>query len=229
MTRTPPPDNPRSPQGRAADLRGDAFAKHTMSGPAHASVGARPSTAPPTGEPGSDHGPLLAEKLDLAASLSAAISHNPLKATEFGREGGIAPTAGEPVEPGSSLATASTVTETVSSDKIGVGRPPSGLNPNHAPLGAVRVDSGGWQQRRLRERGCDEVGSPQARRRRRPGGNSRVVALHVVSIARTQRFANTRRFICTSCRAYFPEGGLMQHGAPGLLLSILAARFGKAY
>jgi catalase len=146
MNRTPPQDPLRSPKDRATQARGDAFAKHTMSGPSRqgadvTAISARPTAEPASGVAGSDHGALLAEKADVVESLAAAMPSNPLKASEFGREAGTAPKAGEPIQAIASLSTASTVTETVSSAKVGTGCPQRGLNPNHAPLDAVRVDS----------------------------------------------------------------------------------------
>jgi catalase len=78
-----------------------------------------------------------------AQLAAAAMPANPLKAGEHGLEHGHAPEAGQPVPPHDPLDTASTVTESLSSQKVGKGVPPSGFNPGNQSLDRVRVDSGG--------------------------------------------------------------------------------------
>ena len=110
MNRTPPQDPPRSPKDRATQARGDAFAKHTMSGPSRqgadvTAISARPTAEPASGVAGSDHGALLAEKVDVVESLAAAMPSNPLKASRV-RQGGGHRAKGRRTDPGDFVALA---------------------------------------------------------------------------------------------------------------------------
>ena len=74
--------------------------------------------------------------------LTRQIPFNPLKAAEFDADA-LAPPEGEPFEPGDPIATSSTITETVASDKVGSGAPPVGRNMTINPLDRHRADSAG--------------------------------------------------------------------------------------
>jgi catalase len=143
-----PRNKPRSTKGNAEQPHptGDASAKHTLSGPSGQGSGREPGAARRRSQPGTapaDRSVLLADKVALTENVSGAMPYNPLKAAEHGRDAALAPAAGAGVGPDDPLATGSTITETVASDKVGAGEPAIGLNPTNAPLDQVRVDSGG--------------------------------------------------------------------------------------
>jgi catalase len=97
--------------------------------------------------PAQDDGPARSDDRLLmkqrgSQALAAGFASNATKRAEYG-EGAAVPPRGVSLEPQHPLVTASTITETESSAKIGVGVPPSGVNPNNGPLDRVRVDSGG--------------------------------------------------------------------------------------
>jgi catalase len=104
-------------------------ARTTVSGPARATRSGR------------DADPLRT-KLEDSNALAAAMPFNANKALEYG-EIATAPQPGETAEPPSPAVTASTLTETASSDKAGNGKPPLGANNAIAPLDRVRADSSG--------------------------------------------------------------------------------------
>ena len=74
--------------------------------------------------------------------LSAGMPYNATKAAEHGFANGVMPKAGVTVEAASRLPTASTLSETNISDKVG-SVAPEGVNATIAPLHRVRVDSAG--------------------------------------------------------------------------------------
>jgi catalase len=74
------------------------------------------------------------------AGLAAQFPFNANKAAEHGA--GVPP-AGAAASPGDPLDTASTASESATSDKAGAGVPPQGENPNNGPLDRVRTDAGG--------------------------------------------------------------------------------------
>jgi catalase len=78
-----------------------------------------------------------------AQAAAAAMPANRLKAGELGLDAGHAPQAGRPIDPLDPIDAASTVTEDVTSPKVGSGAPPSGYNPGNESLARARVDSGG--------------------------------------------------------------------------------------
>jgi len=86
---------------------------------------------------------LLATQKIGAQAAAAAMPANPLKAGEHGLASGHAPQPGQPVEPHDPIDSASTVSESARSPKVGRGKPPQGYNPGSEPLDRVRVDSGG--------------------------------------------------------------------------------------
>ncbi|MFN7916874.1 MAG: catalase [Vicinamibacterales bacterium] len=67
---------------------------------------------------------------------------NPLKDSEY-EPAELAPDAGRPHSPDDDVVTASTVQETVASDKVGDGTPPIGTNHTNDTLDRVRADSTG--------------------------------------------------------------------------------------
>nr|WP_305778306.1 catalase [Piscinibacter sakaiensis] len=99
----------------------------TDSGPAHRP--ARPAADP------------AVEALRQQDALAAAFPFNPTKASEYGAPDAPTP-PGATAPPPSRLASASTVSETVVSDKVGSSAPP-GSQPAAGPLDRVRVDSTG--------------------------------------------------------------------------------------
>jgi catalase len=86
--------------------------------------------------------PELVQKIASAAELAAQMPNNPNKEGEHGAASRN-PAPGATREPSTPLATASTVTETMVSDKVGEGEPPQGHNPTVGSLDRVRVDAAG--------------------------------------------------------------------------------------
>ncbi|MET0321482.1 MAG: catalase [Duganella sp.] len=84
----------------------------------------------------------LLEKVTSDEQLAAEMPHNPTKALEYG-DAAYAPHEGDTEPLPSPWATASTSTETVSSGKVGAGRPDPGDNPLDGPLDRARVDDTG--------------------------------------------------------------------------------------
>ena len=74
--------------------------------------------------------------------LSRAFPANAIKASEFGSKSAVNPPQGQSEDPPSTDVSASTITESNTSDKTG-GPAAPGENPNNAPLEKVRVDSTG--------------------------------------------------------------------------------------
>ncbi|MEO7497569.1 MAG: catalase [Massilia sp.] len=101
-----------------------------------------PSTGQPPGSLGSKD-PIAEQLLQKTVGnqqLSAEMPNNPNKAAEYG-EASRTPPTGATRDPASPVATASTSTETIASDKVGDGAPLIGQNPTVAPLDRVRVDA----------------------------------------------------------------------------------------
>ena len=84
----------------------------------------------------------LLKKIVSSANLAAQMPDNPNKPSEFG-EAAYSPVEGAHIAPSTPSATASTITESIASDKTGAGVPPQGINPTVGSLDRVRVDSGG--------------------------------------------------------------------------------------
>ncbi len=99
--------------------------KSTVGGPA----------SPPGGEDAA------ARQMEATNATAAAFSANPNKKGEYG-EASRKPKAGPTADLDDRSVTASTLTETNVSDKVGTQAPP-GTNPGNDPLDRVRVDSGG--------------------------------------------------------------------------------------
>ena len=121
-SRTPPPDS-----GSAATSAA-AAARNTDSGAAHLPGGPPPD--PPS------------QKAAHAQALAAAMPFNANKPLEHGHDNALRPQAGQAVQPLSSAATASTLSEEINSEKAG-GMAMPGLNATIESLDRVRVDSGG--------------------------------------------------------------------------------------
>ncbi len=85
----------------------------------------------------------LAQQKEAVESLASAMPHNENKAGEHGLDGGHAPEEGAHHLPEVDTAGASTLSETITSPKLGEDEPPLGYNPNNEPLDRVRVDSSG--------------------------------------------------------------------------------------
>ena len=117
---------PPKTQKPAASRRAEA--KPTVSGPARPSID-------------TDALDKLESKMASTDDLARQMPFNPLKPLEFDPKAHRAPGEGEAFEPSDPLATASTITETQGSDKVGSGAPPVGNNMTIAPLDRVRADS----------------------------------------------------------------------------------------
>jgi catalase len=89
-----------------------------------------------------DRGDKAAVKMAAVGELAGSMPANPNKAGEYG-DAARTPKRGVQVEPGNPSATGSTLTEEITSPKVGEGAPPVGFNPTNGPLDRVRVDSGG--------------------------------------------------------------------------------------
>jgi catalase len=130
----PPAKNParkaaprkNAPRGRASAAASASSAKATVSGPS-----GRPRAI--------DTRDLATTKMSGTELLAEQFPFNAGKPAEFARE----PAVGQSAEPPEPIVGASTVSEGVSSRKIGDGVPPEGYNPGNGPLDRVRVDSGG--------------------------------------------------------------------------------------
>jgi catalase len=121
-SRTPPPDSDSAATSAAA------AARNTDSGAAHLPGGPPPD--PPS------------QKAAHAQALAAAMPFNANKPLEHGHDNALRPQAGQAVQPLSSAATASTLSEEINSEKAG-GMAMPGLNATIESLDRVRVDSGG--------------------------------------------------------------------------------------
>ena len=140
-----------APNGGRPSASDQVSAKNTMAGPStpftvkDAGVSSSRPVAKPDGSAWRDAAreTLLADKVKATEALSAGMPYNANKAAEHGRLAGRTPPEGVTVEPTSPAATASTVSESTASDKVGAGQPVHGTNPANASLDRVRVDSGG--------------------------------------------------------------------------------------
>jgi catalase len=105
--------------------------RSTMSGP----------TLPPASDALRSDDPAVA-KFAAGAELADKFPSNTNKAAEYGDSAAEGPPAGDTAEPESPLATASTLSETVTSEKLG-DEVPDGENRNTHPLAQMRADSAG--------------------------------------------------------------------------------------
>ena len=117
--------------GKAGAGASRSSARATVSGPARSDLAGQNARAD-----------AHVAKMDATQALAAAMPFNPNKAQEHGKLA-KSPQAGASHEPSDPSVGGSTLTESSASDKVGAGRPPSGINPTNAPLDRVRVDSGG--------------------------------------------------------------------------------------
>jgi len=116
---------------RRSSKAADPNSRATVSGPTEAGASRSTSDA-------------LTRKLAGTEALASKIPFNPIKPAEFD-EASLSPTPGVPEKPDDPLVGASTVQESMSSDKVGSGSPPSGVNETNGPLDRVRADSTGRQ------------------------------------------------------------------------------------
>ena len=108
-----------------------------------ATVAGPSTTPPPKASKATDLVlPDLVNKVSASAELAAAVVWNENKPAEYG-DAACEPPPGQSTTPSTPLATASTVSESTASDKVGAGKPPAGHNPTVGSLDRVRVDSGG--------------------------------------------------------------------------------------
>ena len=98
------------------------------------------STAPV--DPANPVNALQAEKLQKTNALVASMPFNETKASEHGFENGIQPPQGATGTPSSWLVSSSTLSEVVTSSKVGT-QAKEGFNPGNNSLDRVRVDSTG--------------------------------------------------------------------------------------
>ena len=105
-----------------------------------ASTKAAKASAP--ADPANQVDSLSAQKLAQTNAMVAAMPFNATKASEHGFANGIAPLQGATVAPETQMVTASTLSEVVTSNKVGT-RAQEGLNPGNGSLDRVRVDSSG--------------------------------------------------------------------------------------
>jgi len=76
-------------------------------------------------------------------ALAAAMPHNPIKGSETGRANAVSPPRGPSNQARSDAATASTLSESNRSDKVGAGKPRAGTNATIGTLDRVRSDAAG--------------------------------------------------------------------------------------
>ena len=103
---------------------------------------ARNTNSAPTGTAAATGTDPAASKAAQTNDLAAGMPFNAAKPAEHGFANGLAPQAGETVQPASRLATGSTLSEENASQKVGTVAP-EGVNASIAPLDRVRVDSAG--------------------------------------------------------------------------------------
>ena len=114
-------------------------ASSTKAGKAPAPMKSR-SSAP--SDPANPVHALQAEKLQATNAMVASMPFNPNKASEHGFDNGTAPPHGATVAPSSRLVTTSTLSEVVTSAKVGT-QAKEGFNPGNTSLDRVRADSSG--------------------------------------------------------------------------------------
>ncbi|OUM04097.1 catalase [Variovorax sp. JS1663] len=122
MPQTPPPRQP------AAQTAAATASRNTDSAPAHL--------------PDPAAGDAPSQKAAQVQQLAAAMPHNAIKGQEHGHDNALNPPAGPTTEPATPSATGSTLSEEVSSEKVG-SLAVFGLNATIESLDRVRVDSGG--------------------------------------------------------------------------------------
>jgi catalase len=128
---------PKSSKPAAPAIAPIGSAGSTVAGPAGG------QHVDPAAPPSGPSAQAAASKQAGTQAMAAAMPANLHKAAEHGLDAGHAPVEGEHVDPPSPAATGSTLSETNESEKVGTGLPVMGLNANHQPLDAARVDSGG--------------------------------------------------------------------------------------
>ncbi|HEX4882967.1 MAG TPA: catalase, partial [Casimicrobiaceae bacterium] len=131
-TRKPSPPAARSSTRKTAGTRNTpatkSAARSTVSGPS------RPAR--------DGAGDAAQAKFAATQALVVALPYNENKALEYGDVSAV-PHEGASAEPGDPSVTGSTLTETAASPKVGLGRPPHGVDPGSQPLDRVRTDASG--------------------------------------------------------------------------------------
>jgi catalase len=121
-----PTRKPRTPTRSSSKTS----ARSTVSGPSRADAASQSAAAD-----------ALVAKMAATQALAAQMPFNPNKDAEHG-ELALVPPEGVAIEPSDPVATGSTLTESIESEKAGSAARP-GFNPGNLPLDRVRVDSGG--------------------------------------------------------------------------------------
>ncbi len=93
-------------------------------------------------DPANPAGLLQAKKLQETQAMVSSMPSNAAKASEFGFDNGTAPPQGATVAPSSRMVSGSTLSESVTSPKVGT-QATEGFNPGNTSLDRVRVDSTG--------------------------------------------------------------------------------------
>ena len=122
------------------DTSGISAAVSTKKGKPPASTKAAKASAP--ADPANLVDSLQAQKLAQTDAMVVAMPFNAAKASEHGFDSGTAPPKGATVAPESWMVTASTLSEVVTSSKVGT-KAEEGLNAGNGSLDRVRVDSSG--------------------------------------------------------------------------------------
>src|SRR5438270_6958607 len=123
------PAKPRKPAPPPKKSPAKATAKATVGGSRRGTAAARAEDA-------------AAQKLAATDEAAAAMPFNPTKKAEHGKLA-LEPPEGTHMPPPDPRMVASTLSETVSSAKVGKGKPQPGFNAGNLPLDRVRVDSTG--------------------------------------------------------------------------------------
>ncbi len=121
--------------------RGKASGKPTPRASGAKSSARSTISSPARRDAGADVSDQLVAKMDATEALAAALPFNANKPAEYGKAT-LSPPPGVTVDDADRRATASTLTEAVTSPKTGGAAQP-GLDPENQPLDRVRVDSGG--------------------------------------------------------------------------------------
>jgi len=125
---------------RSSSRSGSNAPSTTSRGAARSTVGGPPAKAPVADD---ERPPDVSQrKSEGVQKLAAGIPYNAAKALEYG-DVSAQPPEGEFISPDDPRVTASTLSETSTSDKTGGDKPMPGVNRNTGSLDRVRVDSGG--------------------------------------------------------------------------------------
>jgi catalase len=97
-------------------------------------------SGPARGDNASSVSDAATEKMEGAQELAAAMPFNPNKPGEYA-EASASPQQGASARPADPRVTASSLSESILSPKVGAGKPNIGFNPGSLPLDRVRVGS----------------------------------------------------------------------------------------